>query len=106
MAGQMRDPHMRQNEKAAIVNNQREPLLALLGTPADEGVTGSDFPGPRAKEQAGQGPTTTRANQAPQVLTRRAAVAQVVMLRQMTNKGVGLSGAGVHRTHPQRLEGT
>ena len=105
MAGQMRDPHMRQNEKAAIVNNQREPLLALLGTPADEGVTGSDFPGRRAKEQAGQVPTTTVANQVAQVLTRRAALAQVVMLRQMTNKGVGLSGAWLDRDHPQRLKG-
>src|ERR1700686_3849449 len=104
MAGQMRDPHMRQNEKAAIVNNQREPLLALLSAPADEGITGSDFPGRSAKEQAGQVATTTVANQVAQVLARRAAIAQVVMLRQMTNKGVGLSGAWLDRDHPQRLK--
>ncbi len=63
MTGQMRHPHMRQNEKAAIVNEQRESLLALLSTPADEGITGSDFPGRSAKEQTGQVTTTTIANQ-------------------------------------------
>src|SRR3984957_5273301 len=105
VAGQMRHAHMRQNEKAAIVNDQREALLALLSAPADEGVTGSDFPGRSAKEQAGQVATTTVPNQIAQVLARCAAVAQVVMLRQMTNKGVGLSGAWLDRDHPQRLKG-
>jgi len=104
VAGQMRHAHMRQNEKAAIVNDQRESLLALLSTPADEGITGSDFPGRSAKEQAGQVATTTVANQVAQVLARSAAVAQVVMLRQMTNKGVGLSGAWLDRDHSQRLK--
>ncbi len=89
MAGQMWHAHLGQNEKAAIVDNQRESLLALLSAPADEGITGSDFPGRRAKEQAGQVPTSTIPNQVAQVLARGAAVAQVVMLRQMTNKGVG-----------------
>jgi len=76
VADQMRHAHMRQNEKAAIVNDQRESLLALLSTPADEGITGSDFPGRSAKEQAGQVATTTVANQVAQVLARRAAVAR------------------------------
>jgi hypothetical protein len=65
----------------------------LLSTPADEGITGPDFPGRSAKEQAGQIATITVPNQIAQVLARRAAVAQVVMLRQMTNKGVGLRAA-------------
>jgi hypothetical protein len=38
---------------AAIVNYQHESLLALLSAPADEGITGFDFPGRGAKEQAG-----------------------------------------------------
>jgi hypothetical protein len=42
VAGQMRHAHMRQNEKAAIVNDQRESLLALLSAPADEGITGME----------------------------------------------------------------
>ena len=104
VAGQMRHAHMRQNEKAAIVNDQRESLLALLSAPADEGITGFDFPGRSAKEQAGQVATITVPNQVAQVLARSAAVAQVVMLRQMTNKGVGLSGAWLDRDHPQRLQ--
>ena len=75
MAGQMRDVHLRQNEKAAIVNDQRESLLALLSAPTDESITGSDFPGRSAKERTGQFATTTVANQVAQVLARRAAVA-------------------------------
>jgi hypothetical protein len=104
VAGQMRDAHMRQNEKAAIVNNQRESLLAPLSAPADEGITGFDFPGRSSKEQAGQVATITVPNQVAQVLACCAAVAQAVMLRQMTNKGVGLSGAWLDRDYPQRLQ--
>ena len=68
MASQMRDVHLRQNEKAAIVNDQRKSLLALLSAPTNESITGSDFPGRSAKEQAGQVATTTVANQVAQVL--------------------------------------
>ena len=37
--------HMGQNEKTAIVNYQPEPLTTPLRAPADEGVTGLNFPG-------------------------------------------------------------
>ena len=89
----MRHAHMRQNEKAAIVNEQREPLLALLSAPADEGITGFYFPGRSGKEHAGQVASVTVPKQVAQVLARGALEAQVVMLRQMTNKGVGLNRA-------------
>ena len=104
VAGQMRHAHMGQNEKAAIVNYERQSLLALLDAPADEGITGFDFPGRGAKEQAGQVTTKTVANKIAQVLARGAAVAQVVMLPQMPNEGVGLSGARLDRDHFQRLK--
>src|SRR6266481_5271161 len=86
--------HMRQNEKAAIVNDQPESLLALLGAPTDEAITGFDFPGRAAKEQAGQIASVTVSNN----------VAQVMMLAQMPNKGVGLSRAWLDRDHFQRLQ--
>src|SRR5690242_17640428 len=54
VAGQMRHAHMGQNEKTTIVNYQREPFLALLSAPADEGITGLYFPGRSGKEHAGQ----------------------------------------------------
>ena len=62
------------------------------------------FPGRGAKEQAGQVTTKTVANKVAQVLARGAAVAQVVMLPQMPNEGVGLSGARLDRDHFQRLK--
>src|SRR6202045_4926349 len=98
------DLRLGQNEKAAIVNYQRESLLALLSAPADELITGFDFPGRGAKEQAGQVATITVANKVAQVLARGAAVAQGVMLPQMPNEGVGLSGARLDRDHFQRLK--
>ena len=95
---------MRQNEKAAIVNDQPESLLALLGAPTDEAVTGFDFPGRAAKEQAGQIASVTISNKVAQVLAPATAVAQVMMLAQMPNKGVGLSRAWLDRDHFQRLK--
>jgi len=95
---------MGQNEKAAIVNYEREPLLTLLCAPADEVITGFDFPGRSGKEYAGQVASVTVPKQVAQVLARGALEAQVVMLRQMTNKGVGLSRARLDRDHFQRLK--
>jgi len=77
VAGQMRHAYMRQNEKAAIVNDQPESLLALLGAPTDEAITGFDFPGRPAKEQAGQIASVTVSNKVAQVLAPGTAVAQV-----------------------------
>src|SRR5258708_21983360 len=95
---------MGRTEKADIVNDEREPLLALLSAPADEGITGFDFPGCSGKEYAGQVPSVTVSKEVAQVLARGAAVAQVVMLPQMPNKGVGLASARLNRDDLQRLQ--
>src|SRR5208283_468574 len=62
VAGQMWHTHMGQNEKTAIVSYQREPLLALLSAPADEGITVFYFPGRSAKEHASQVTSVTIPN--------------------------------------------
>src|ERR1700737_1604518 len=95
---------MGQNEKTGIVYYQGESLLALLGAPADEAITSFDFPRRSAKEHAGQVSSVTVPKQVAQVLARCAAVAQVVMLPQMPNEGVGLSRAWLDRDHFQRLK--
>ena len=58
-----------------------------------------------AAQRAGR-PSRARTvpNEVAQVLACGAAEAQVVMLRQMTNKGVGLSRAWLDRDHFQRLK--
>jgi len=104
VAGQMWHAHMGQNEKTAIVNYQAESLLALLSTPADEAITSFCFPGRSAKEHAGQVASITVPNQVTQVLARGTLEAQVMMLRQMTNKGVGLSRACFDSDDFQRLK--
>jgi hypothetical protein len=97
-------PHLGQNEKTAIVNDQTEPLLALLSAPADEGITGLYFPGRSRKEHTGQVATVTIPNKVTQVLTCGALEAQIMMLRQMPNKGVGLHRAGLDADHFKRLK--
>ena len=67
-------------------------------------VTGFDFPGRSAKEHAGQVASVAVAKEVAQVLARGAAVAQVVMLPQMPNKGVGLASARLNRDDLQRLQ--
>ena len=104
VAGQMRHAHMGQNEKAAIVNYKGEPLLALLSTPADEDITGFYFPGRSSKEHAGQVAPVTVPKEVTQVLTCGTLEAQVMMLGQMPNEGVGLSRAWLDRDHFQRLK--
>src|SRR5437588_529662 len=100
----MRHTHMGQNEKTAIVNDQREPLLALLSAPTYEGVTGFYFPGRSGKEHAGQVASVTVSKQVAQILARGTLEAQVMMLRQMPNKGVGLGSARLDNDYLQRLK--
>src|ERR1700720_206043 len=104
VAGQMGSPHLGQNEKTAIVNDETEPLLALLSAPADEGITGLYLPGRSCKEHAGQVASVTVPNKVTQVLTCGALEAQIMMLRQMPNKGVGLHRARLDADHLQRLK--
>ena len=82
MAGQVRNPDVGQDEETHVVSDAGQPALACSLIPADEPVATGDAPSGSAIEQTAQHTFLAIIDQILQVLTNRAAVAQIVVLLQ------------------------
>ena len=93
----------RQKEKSTVVGHLPEVPLALGRRPADEPVARGTLPGRRTKEQNGQVPPVTVADQIMQ-LAQRMRVTQVVMRPQVIHQARALGLGRPDPTHRERLQ--
>ena len=100
----MGDSHMWKDQKAGVVDDQTQTGFTLLARPADERIPGFDFPCRRAKEHAGKIASVSVAHQITKVLAGNPSKAQIMVTRQMRDKGRALLLARLHNDYFKGLQ--
>ena len=104
VAGQMGHADPGQDQKATIVDQQRQAARAGGVVPTNPAVAGLGLPGRRAEKQAGKFAAQAVTHQVGDVFSDRAAKAQVMMARQIKREECAVARSRRHRFQAQWLK--
>lgn len=97
MAGQMRDLHPGENQKAGVVRDEVQVLPSHVVLPTNEAISGLGLPGGGPEKEAGEIASLLITDKIRKVLSNRPVKAQIVMGGQVGSKAPLLWSAGTEQ---------